>query len=144
MEPGAVFPEALTEVMPPTGRLTPDGLLKLGTPQPWRSFVSAERLGDTLRFRLGCYETGERGPSCSYWLTANGLRFRVDDPVTDNASASVFRADGRRQQFYSYAYATRLLRHVNLLTYGWTPNQKRRKTWAIRSPVTELRSSPRG
>jgi hypothetical protein len=127
MEPGAVFPEAGGEVMPPSGPPSTDALLKLGTPQPWRSYVSAERLSDTLRFRLGCYETGERGASCSYWLTSNGLRFRVDDPVTDHASAPVIRADGRRQLCYSYGYATRLLRHVNLLTYGWTPRLNRRK-----------------
>ncbi len=125
IEPGPVFPET-AEVLPPTGNPTAEALLKFGTPQPWRSYVSAERLSDTLRFRLGCHETGERGPSCSYWLTANGLRFRVDDPIADCASAPVVRSNGRRQLYYSYPYATRLLRHVNLLTYGWTPKGGRR------------------
>src|ERR1700761_6448662 len=72
----------------------------------WRSFISASRLCDTLRYRLGCYETGERGISWTYWMTPNNLRFRVDDPVADTSSTPVIRTDGRRQLFYSYGYAT--------------------------------------
>jgi hypothetical protein len=104
-----------------------DALLNFGKFQPWRSYVSSERMGDTLRYRLGCVDTGERGPSCSYWLTSNGLRFRVDDPVADCASAPVIRRDGSRQLVYSHAYAARLLRHVNMLTYGWAPDSKKQR-----------------
>jgi hypothetical protein len=122
-----LVPDSTRPVMPmlPSGAMTAEGILKIGKIRPWRSYVSAERLSDALRFRLGCQETGERGPACSYWLTPNGLRFRVDDPITDCASAPVMCRDGSREFVYSHAYASRLLRHVNMLIYGWTSDAKK-------------------
>jgi hypothetical protein len=124
---GAVFPEANGSPVPPSGAVSADALLKFGKAQPWRSYVTADRMADALRYRLGCLDTGERGPSCSYWVTPNGLRFRVDDPVADCASAPLICRDGSRQMVYSHAYATRLLRHVNMLIYGWAPASEKRQ-----------------
>jgi hypothetical protein len=123
----ALFPDnnRPTTPIPPSGAMSAEGILKIAKIRPWRSYVSAERMSDALRFRLGCQETDERGPACSYWLTPNGLRFRVDDPITDCASAPVMCRDGSRQFVYSHEYASRLLRHVNMLIYGWTSDVKK-------------------
>jgi hypothetical protein len=83
-----------------------------------RSYVSAKRVDHALIHRLGCRPTGERGPACSYWLTSNGIRFQVNDPIADRDSAAVVAGDGRRAMFYSYQYAASLLYHVLWLNSG--------------------------
>lgn len=90
------------------------------SPQPrrGRSYVSAKRVDHALIYRLGCRPTGERGPACSYWVTANDIRFQVNDPTADRDSAAVVAGDGRRAMFYSYQYAASLLYHVLWLNSG--------------------------
>lgn len=82
---------------------------------PTRSFVSAARVYDALHRRFGCEPTGNGGANCTFWLTPNGKRFTVEDPIIDPACASVQHADGKRTLFYSYQYANSLLRRVNEL-----------------------------
>src|SRR5258708_17258277 len=83
-----------------------------------RSYVWAKRVDHALIYRLGCRPTGERGPACSYWTTANGIRFQVNDPTADRDSAAVVAGDGGRSMFYSYQYAASLLYHVLWLNSG--------------------------
>ncbi len=83
-----------------------------------KSYVSAERVYDALRHRLGCFPVGERAPGYTSWCTSNGVQFQVDDPVSDADAAAVWRADGSRTLFYSYQYAYALLLYVSQLVIG--------------------------
>jgi hypothetical protein len=109
--------------LPVFGSLHANALAAMpGKPHPTRTFISAERVYEALRSRLGCYETGERGPACSYWVTSAGTRFRVNDPMADLSSAPVMRNGGRQQLYYSYRYAVGLLRSVNLANFAGEPS----------------------
>jgi hypothetical protein len=115
----ATFPRP--QAIAPLGmapRLDPILESRAGSGQRVKSFVSAERVNDSLRHRLGCFPVGERGPGHSYWSTSTGVRFQVDDPVGDSESAAVVRADGKQQLFYSYQYAYALLLYVSQLIIG--------------------------
>lgn len=79
---------------------------------PRRSFVSAQRIYDALRYRLGCRPADDFSNTCSYWFTPAGRSFKVDEPGSDYDVAAVVRRDGQQQMFFSYEYARTLLAHV--------------------------------
>ena len=105
-----------------------------------RSFVSATRVLAVLQQRLGCAPTGDRGSGSEYWLTPNGVRFRVTDPTADYESAPVVSATGRRSLYYSYQYAAALLHYVSWLTTHGRPEDETPKAHDDSILVVEHRS----
>jgi hypothetical protein len=75
-------------------------------------YISAARLNEILRDRLGCTPTGERELYCSYWIAPDGRRFRVLDPIIDPSGSYTVSRDGRWQRVYSIDYARRLLAYL--------------------------------
>jgi hypothetical protein len=98
-----------------------------GKPRPTRTLVSATRVFNALRRRLGCVPTGERSPAGEYWLTPKGVRFPVKDPVVHQERAITV---GSRPLFYAYDYAYALLAHASWLVAHAVPEEPTRPSSA--------------
>jgi hypothetical protein len=90
-------------------------------PRHQRTLVSASRVFNALRRRLGCVPTGERGTGGEYWLTPKGVRFPVKDPVISHDRQSAFTAPGQRPLYYAYDYAHALLAYASWLVAHAVP-----------------------
>src|SRR5579883_2504076 len=99
-------------------------------PRRTRTLVSATRVFNALRRRLGCVPTGERSPAGEYWLTPKGVRFPVKDPVVHQERAITA---GHRPLFYAYDYAYALIAHASWLVAHAVPQQSMRP-----SPAADL------
>lgn len=75
-------------------------------------YVSASKLYAVLRGKLGCTEMGWRDRGAWYWITPNGVPFPVADPAIDADCKAVVSASGRREVYFSYAYARELIGRV--------------------------------
>ncbi len=92
-------------------------------PRRARTLVSATRVFNALRRRLGCVPTGERSPAGEYWLTPKGVRFPVKDPVVHQERAIIAGA-GQRPLFYAYDYAYALIAHASWLVAHAVPEER--------------------
>src|SRR5215472_15395242 len=109
--------DARPHLLPP-----PLDLFYPNTPRRARTLVSASRVFNALRRRLGCVPTGERTPAGEYWLTPKGVRFPVRDPVVHQERAIVAGA-GARPLFYAYDYAYALIAHASWLVAHAVPDE---------------------
>ena len=75
-------------------------------------YVSASRLYAVLRGKLGCTDMGWRDRGSWYWITPNGVPFPVADPALAPDSKAVVSPSGRRELYFSYAYARELIGRV--------------------------------
>lgn len=94
-------------------------------PRRARTLVSAARVFNALRRRLGCVPTGERSLAGEYWLTPKGVRFPVRDPVVHQERAIIAGA-GQRPLFYAYDYAYALIAHASWLVAHAVPEESMR------------------
>lgn len=101
---------------PPLDLFYPDN------PRRARTLVSATRVFNALRRRLGCVPTGERTPAGEYWLTPKGVRFPVRDPVVHQERAVIAGA-GQRPLFFPYDYAYALIAHASWLVAHAVPQE---------------------
>ena len=91
-------------------------------PRRVRTLVSATRVFNALRRRLGCVPTGERGAAGEYWLTPRGVRFPVKDPAVHQERA-ILAGAGQRPLFYAYDYAYALIAHASWLVAHAVPEE---------------------
>jgi hypothetical protein len=76
-------------------------------------YISAARLYAVLRMKLGCVDMGWRDQESWYWVTPNGVPFRVADPAMDPNCRAVLGTDARRELCFPYQYARELLAKVS-------------------------------
>jgi hypothetical protein len=101
-------------------------------------YISDARLREVLRDRLGCTPTGERELFCAYWVTPDGHRFRVLDPIIDPSGSYTVGPNGQWQRVYSLDYARRLLAYlIGRLRSAPRPAPQTMASMEIAAPAAE-------